>query len=252
MRLSLPAALLAAALAGGIARADEDEKCIDEGLVLFPAPGAVVPTNSRFILEGIGPDRERVWDLIGQELALRTRDDTVKLSVLKGWRSEMGRAAVILKPRALLKSNRTYRLDLGRLSGSEVVNGSDLEWTTGKAPDQKGPKWLERPNVAEGKYRTTASGKKIKQLRFRMRANEESPAYLVLSIRRARGPMAVQSYFVPIQGEQALVGHDACSGSFTFDDGRAYRAIIEGYDVAGNPAEKLKPIEFHAPRPIFE
>ena len=59
----------------------------------------------------------------------------------------MGRAAVILKPRALLKSNRTYRLDLGKLSGSDVVNGSDPGWTTGKAPDQKGPKWLERPNV---------------------------------------------------------------------------------------------------------
>ena len=250
MRL-LPAALLAAALAGG-ARAGDEEKCVEEGLMLFPAPGAVVPTNSRFILEGIGPDQERVWDLIGQELALRTQDDTVRLTVLKGWKSEAGRAAVILKPRALLKANRSYRLDLGKLSGSDVVNGASPGWTTGKAQDQKGPKWLERPNVAEGQYRTTASGKKIKLLRFRMRANEESPTYLVLSIRRARGPVAVQSYFVPIQGEQALVGHDACSGSFTFDDGRAYRAIVEGYDVAGNPAEKLKPIEFHAPRPVFE
>ena len=34
------------------------------------------------------------------------------LKVLRGWKSEKNRVAVVLRPRALLKANRTYRLDL--------------------------------------------------------------------------------------------------------------------------------------------
>jgi len=254
-KLALLGFLLPGLLAGPALASDEDAApCVKQGLVLFPAPGAVVPTNSRFILEGIGPEQTRVWDLIGKDLVLHAPDDTVRVMVLKGWKSAGGRAAVILRPRAVLKANRTYKLELGELGRADVVNATadGVLWQTGKGSDDKGPKWVERPNVAEGLYKTAAGGKLIRQLRLRMRMQEDSPAYLVISMRRARGPGDAQTYFVPIVGENAFVGHDACSGGFTFDDGRAYRVVVEGFDCAGNPAERLKAMEFHAPRPIFQ
>lgn len=229
--------------------AGEPGPCLDRGIRFFPAPGSVVPTNARFLLEGIGPEQEAVWALIGQELTLHAADDTITVKVLKGWRSKAGRVAVLLKPRAILKGNRTYRLELGKLAGLERINGrTGVEWSTGGTPDTAGPKWEERPNVAEGRSLEHGGGKGTRLLRLRMRAEEECPGYLVLTLRRARGATGSQTYWTPIQGEEAWIGHDACSGSFTFDDGRAYRATLEGYDCAGNPAQRLKPIEFHAPR----
>lgn len=243
-------ALLVAALLPFAAAAKEPQ-CLSEGLQLFPLPGSVVPTNSRFILEGIGPDAERVWDLIGSTMILRADDDATTVTVQKGWKSDEGRAAVILRPRAILKGNRTYRLEMGKLDAGDVLQAPDgPQWSTGKGPDQGSPKWVERPNVAEGRYLTSpTSEKKTRLLRFRLGLKEESPSYLVFSIRRARGPLKVQTYFAPVKGSDAWIGHDECSGSFAFDDGRAYRALIEGFDAAGNPAPRLKEMEFHAPRP---
>ncbi|MDQ3264486.1 MAG: hypothetical protein M3Y59_12615 [Myxococcota bacterium] len=246
------ASCLLAVFLGTSALAADPKACLTEGLQLFPLPGAVVPTNSRFILEGIGPDADRVWDLIGATLTLRADDDAVTLHVLKGWRSDQGRAAVILKPRALLKANRTYRLELGKLDRGSLLNAPDgPQWSTGKGSDDKGPRWVEKPNVAEGRYLVAAgSDKKTRKLRFRLGLKEESPSYLVFSIRRARGPLQVQTYFAPVQGSEVWIGHDECSGTFTFDDGRAYRALVEGFDCAGNPAQRLREMEFHAPRPL--
>jgi len=234
------------------ALAAEPKECLSEGLQLFPLPGAVIPTNSRFILEGIGPDADRVWDLIGSTLTLRADDDATTVTVIKGWRSDQGRAAVILRPRAILKSNRTYRLELGKLGSDSLLDAPHgAQWSTGKGPDNAGPRWVEKPNVAEGRYRVAPTGdKKTRLLRFRLGMKEESPSYLVFSIRRARGPLKVQTYFAPVQGSEVWIGHDTCSGTFTFDDGRAYRALIEGFDSAGNPAQRLRETEFHAPRPL--
>lgn len=252
VRSAFAACLVAVLMGSGSAWAADPRACLEEGLQLFPLPGAVVPTNSRFILEGIGPDAERVWDLIGATLTLRADDDATTVTVLKGWRSEAGRAAVILKPRAILKSNRNYRLELGKLDAGDLLHAPNGPvWSTGKGPDHRAPKWVERPNVAEGRSLTSPDGeKKTRRLRFRLGLKEESPSYLVFSIRRARGPLKVQTYFAPVQGSDVWIGHDECSGNFAFDDGRAYRALIEGFDSAGNPAQRLREMEFHAPRPL--
>lgn len=249
--MMLRACLLSALILLPFAADAREPPCLTEGLQLFPLPGSVVPTNSRFILEGIGPDAERVWDQIGSTMILRADDDATTVTVQKGWKSDEGRAAVILRPRALLKANRTYRLEMGKLDSGDVLQAPNgPQWSTGKTADQKAPKWVERPNVAEGKYAVSATGdKKTRLLRFRLGLNEESPSYLVFSIRRARGPLKVQRYFAPVRGSDAWIGHDACSGGFSFDDGRAYRALVEGFDSAGNPAPRLREMEFHAPRP---
>ena len=55
---------------------------------------------------------------------------------------------------------------------------------------------------------------------------------------------------VPINGGDAVLGQDTCSGTFTFDDGRAYKIWLETFDSAGNKGtEKVRAIEAQAPRP---
>ena len=76
-----------------------------------------------------------------------------------------------------------------------------------------------------------------------------SATWLLVSMQRARGVASKQQYLVPVDGEWAIVGHDACSGSFGFDDGRAYKLSIELYDAAGNAAAKPVALELSAPKP---
>lgn len=230
----------------------QDGKCVKDGVQVFPAPGSVIPTNARLILEGIGTEQARVLALMGKELVLKSDDDTVTLKVIRGWKSSAGRAAVVLRPRAILKANKLYRLMLDEpLPNFYLVGqGSELPaWHTGKGADDKPPKWIDKPAVSEGQYQLKG-GNPTKFLKFRMQMVEQSPAYLVLSIRRARSASGTQTYFAPVEGDGALVGHDACSGNFTFEDGRAYKATIEAFDAAGNVAPAVPPIEFQAPRQV--
>ena len=44
-----------------------------------------------------------------------------------------------------------------------------------------------------------------------------------------------------------VVGHDVCSGSFGFDDGRAHRLAVELFDAAGNAASKPHNLELLPP-----
>lgn len=247
-------ALLALLLLPLAALAQPAERCASKGIQLFPAPGSVIPTNSRIILEGLGPDQARVRSL--RALKLKADDDSVTMRVTKVLVGGMNRTAVMLRPRAILKPNRVYRLMLDEQLPNFTLLGpagpsTDLPaWRTGKGPDDRAPKWLDKPSVSEGEHRVVDQ-KLIRNVKLRMSMQEESPAYLLVSIGQTRGSSrALQTYFAPIRGGEAIVGHDGCSGGFTFEDGRAYRATIQGYDVAGNLAPRVSPIEFHAPRPI--
>src|SRR5689334_25124187 len=81
-------------------------KCQADGLYLFPSPGAVIPLNAKFILEGSGSEVARVSKLVGSgDLVLKSGGDTVSVSVQRGWSSSMKRVAVILKPAQDLMPN---------------------------------------------------------------------------------------------------------------------------------------------------
>jgi hypothetical protein len=227
--------------------------CSKDGLLVFPTPGSVVPLNVRFILEGAGKEQERVAALAtGEPLVLKATDDVVTVKVAKGWVSAMGRTAVTLTPTGPLKPNRIYALMVDkRMPGYRLLNdGADtLAWRTGVAEDKTAPKYQVKPAVTEGLYHKDSEGL-ARFLTLRTQLQEDGPAYVVVSMQRARGSSVKQVYAVPLQGGEGKLGHDPCSGSFSFDDGRAYKISIETYDSAGNKAtEKVGTIEVNAPRP---
>ena len=241
---------LVAALAATAAHA----KCEGNGLFVFPAPGAVIPVNAKFILEGWGNEVARVNKLIGgEDLVLKAGDDVVTVAVTKGWSSAMKRVAVMLTPNSELKPNKQYTLMIDRLiPGYKVLNpnaAETLTWKTGAVADSQAPRYQMKPAVAEGLYNKDGDAV-TRLLKLRAVLIEESPAYFLVTVQRARGSPARQVYPVPINGGEAVLGQDACSGSFTFDDGRAYKISVETFDSAGNKSvEKVPVIEAQAPRP---
>jgi hypothetical protein len=244
-------ALPAAALAEEVNLESAD--CTAHGVALYPPPSSVIPTNARLFLEGVGVEVRRVQALEGESLVAKAADDAVPVQVQFAWRSGMNRVAMLLKPRALLKANRTYALDLrAKLPGFRFLDGSETEpvYLTGKGPDDQKPEWVSTPSVSEGIYRKWDEKTFTRFLRFNVKLNEVSPAYLVLSLQRARGSVVKQTYFLPVVDDQVLVGHDPCSGRFVLEDGRAYRGEFQLFDIAGNEGPKLKPMEFNAPKEV--
>ncbi|MBL8951007.1 MAG: hypothetical protein JNK82_09540 [Myxococcaceae bacterium] len=229
-------------------------KCEPNGLYVFPAPGAVIPLNAKFILEGAGSEAARVSKLVGAgDLVFKSTGDEVPVTVLRGWSSSAKRVAVILKPNSELMPNKSYTLAIdGVLTGYKVLNpnaAEKLTWRTGAVSDNSPPRYQVKPTVAEGLYSKDADGV-TRQLKIRTTLEEEGPAYFLATVQRARGNPAKQVYPVVINGGDAVLGQDACSGSFTFDDGRAYKIWLETFDSAGNKTvEKLPVIEAQAPRP---
>jgi hypothetical protein len=224
--------------------------CPSEGVQVYPSPGAVLPTNSRFFLEGHGASREPVAALVGRKLRLQADDDEVEVRVQRGWTSKLGLATVILRPSRPLKPDRRYTLRLDDLLPAvRLLNGrgSNMpEWRTGKGPDLKRPRWVKHPATSEGVSRRTPDGTE-RFVKLRMSLDEQSPAYLVVTLTRRRSDVSSQHYFVPIHDGVARLGHEACSGAFSLEEGKSYQARLEVVDAAGNLAPAIPPLQFEAP-----
>lgn len=209
-----------------------------------------MPINSRFILEGFGQDQAAVSASVGSQLTLTSASDSVAVKVVRGWKSDMRRVAVLLKPSRALKSGLEYTLTLtGALQHVPVVNAGrrGVSWRAGSGRDTQRPNWLQHPGVSEGEY-ALRDGGLSRLVKLHVEIEDESPVYLVATVRRIRGAVGIQTYFVPINGDEALLGHNACNGSFGFEDGGAYGARVELFDAAGNAGPSSE-IQFLAPTP---
>ncbi len=224
--------------------------CPADGVQVFPMPGAVVPTNTRFLLEGLGAFSSRVAELPGRVLRLQTDGHEVEVRIQRGWNSSLGRSTVILRPSGPLKSGKAYTLRLDDvLPGVKVLNGGGSTlpgWRSGRGQDVARPRWLERPAVSEGLFRRTREGTE-RFVKLRMSLTEDSPAYVVVTLWRRGQDMAPQHYFTSLHDGVALVGHQACSGGFALEEGKSYRAKLEVFDAAGNTAPAVPPLQFEAP-----
>ncbi|WP_244238273.1 hypothetical protein [Corallococcus terminator] len=236
------AALLSAATASA--------QCTGDGVQLYPAPGGIVPTNLRLLLEGVGTARSPVLGLVGKPLRLEADGHEVKLKVTKGWESSLGRAVVILKLAEPMRPDKRYLLRLDEvLPGVVVLNGRpgvQPSWLSGKGADTKAPKWVKKPAVSEGFVRRSPQGI-ARFVKLNLALREESPAFLVVKLAPRRLGVSPQQYLLPIQSNTAYLGHEACGGAFALEDGRSYRARIEAFDAAGNLAPSTPPVDFEAP-----
>jgi hypothetical protein len=231
--------------------------CVKDGIILFPAPGAVVPTNVQFILEGVGESQDRVQALLTADaIALVPKEGApIQVKAEKGWLSQMNRVAVRLKPLRPLEPHTQYTLALPTpMAGARIINDvwgdGLLTWTTGAGLDKKPPRFKQKPASSEGFYEKAKDGTLTRKLRLRTLIEDSGLAYLVVTMQRARGSSAIQQYPVALEGEYVHLGHDACSGNVGFDDGRAYKLTFELYDAAGNRAPERATLEVAAPRPL--
>ena len=252
LRLRLLAVLSSISLSAWAA-----DPCVKDGVLLFPAPGGVVPTNVQFIIQGTGEMQAKVQALINSNAIALVAEgkDAIQVKAEKGFVSQVSRVATKLRPLKPLEPNVEYSLALPpEMAGVVLLNdqGSNgsLTWLAGSGPDKKPPRFKERPSSSEGFYEQDKTGGLTRKLKLRTVVDETSPAWFLVSMQRARGGSAKQQYPVAIEGDTFTIGHDACSGNFGFDDGRAYKLTFELFDAAGNKAVERPTLEVAAPRPL--
>ncbi len=232
--------------------------CTKDGLLLFPTPGSVIPTNAQFILEGTGAAQQHVQELLTSDaIALvATGQEPIQVKAEKGFVSQMSRVALRLRPLKAMEPNVEYSLALPQsFAGVPLLNDKmgdgTLRWLTGGALDKKAPRYRQKPASSEGFYELNPkTGALTRKLKLRTIIEESGPAWLLVSMQRARGSSARQMYPVPLDGDTLVLGHDACSGNFGFDDGRAYKLTFELFDAAGNRSPEKATLEVAAPRPL--
>ncbi|HEY1087442.1 MAG TPA: hypothetical protein VGE37_07100 [Archangium sp.] len=234
-----------------------EEPCAKSGLLLFPAPGAVVPTNVQLILEGTGEAQATVQALLANKAIALIADgvEPIQVKAEKGFISQMNRVAIRLRPLKSLEPNTEYTLILpAELAGTALLNDQlgdgSLRWLTGGGADKKAPKYKEKPASSEGFYGKDKAGGLVRRLKLRTLVDESSPAWVLVTMERARGGSTRQQYPVAVTGDGITLGHDGCSGNFGFDDGRAYRLSFELFDAAGNKGTEKHKLEITAPRPL--
>ncbi len=226
-------------------------RCPGEGVQVFPAPGAVVPTNTRFLLEGVGASAQRVAELPGRILRMQTNGHEVEVRIQRGWTNSQGRTTVVLKPAEKFKPGLEYTMRLDDvLPGVKVLNGAMSGplpvWYSGRGPDVARPRWLKRPAVSEGFFRRTPDGAE-RHVKLRMSLVEDSSTYGVVTLWRRGADVSPQHYFLPVLDGVLQVGHDACGSGFSLEEGKSYRAKMEIFDAAGNTAPGVPPLQFEAP-----
>jgi hypothetical protein len=206
-----------------------------EGVSFFPAPGAVVPPNTKFLLEAVGQEQKRAIQLVGSAaLSLASADDVIPVTVSSAFISARGRVAIKLTPSRNLKPKKDYRLvGLGLVS---LLNGGAADtprWSTSALTDSVAPGFKVKPAVSEGLTRNDASGTS-RLLRIHAVLEEASPSYFVITVQRQRSAAKAQQYFVAFDGAGTSVADDACFGPFELESGATYRMSLVVFDAAGN------------------
>lgn len=232
-------------------------ECQKNGLLLFPTPGSVIPTNAQFILEGAGTAQQQVQDLLTSDaIALVARgQEPIQVKAEKGYVSQMSRVALRLRPLKPMEPNVEYSLALpSSFAGipllTDKLGDGTLRWLTGPGADKKTPRYRQKPASSEGFYVVDKAGGLTRKLKLRTLVEESGPTFFLVSMQRARGSSARQEYPVMLEGDTLTLGHDACSGNFGFDDGRAYKLTFELYDAAGNRSSEKAALEVAAPRAL--
>lgn len=237
-----------------VAAAPVSEPCQKNAVLVFPAPGAIVPINTRFLVEGVGTGRTAVKDLASAPAILKAEQDAVPLVVRSTWNSAAGRTAVWLAPSRALKADTEYRLVLPS-SFSAVPsepNAPALKWMTTAFSDTTAPVFRSAPGVSDGEYAKDETGHERRFLRVRVDLDEDGAAWALVTLTRSRITAPPQVYPVPLVGNELRIGHDTCSGGFRFEGGREYKIAFEVFDAAGNAAKKTPPLITKAPFPSAE
>lgn len=216
-------------------------KCASEALWVYPSKKEV-PENARFIVNAYGKAKTLVDSLErSYSVFLETEGHRVDLKVVERNRGN-GMDQALLVPEDLLKPGKEYRLRIPDLGDREepLLRSYDGEaeehvwssWRVVEGKDEEPPDRVQRPELLERSYQMLGCGPEAYAV-FKMEAADRSGVWVKVEMKEAKTG-TVDRYILPLKEKKLKVGHNMCSGAFSYASEGKYGARFKLMDHCGN------------------
>lgn len=217
--------------------------CLTKMLWVFP-DGPAIKQNSIFVLYGMGQSEPVILGLNKTySIYLKSGETKVRLQVTETHVGQYGQAQALLKPETALAPGQEYALCIDSLPEYEYpgrYNPSTerYEPVTYKVLAEKDtvpPKLVSQPRVLRKTLAHDGCGPATHVL-FSNPAKDDPDVIVRTTVVALKTGRETTYYLQPYgpHGAVIQVGHDMCSGAFTFEEGDDYEVSFSFMDASGN------------------
>jgi len=238
-----------------IAHSSSYADCSSSGIYFWPQ-SPTIKQNSIIVIEAYAMSQKIISELNSTyPIYLKSEKNKIKLNIREICIGQFQLTQAILVPEENLTAGLEYEIFIENLpEGDElkqwnIASGKyeSIKWKVEEGIDNTLPTWTKKPNEEKKSYILFGCGPG-KNVHFNFAAYDESPVMLKTKVTHAISGKSATYYLVVDNRTQVQVGHDMCSGAFTFKDGEAYEVSFDIVDFSGNlTAWTYDNIKFTAP-----
>lgn len=230
-------------------------KCASGGIYFWPN-GNTIRQNSLIVIEGYAESQEIISALNKlYPVYLKSSKGKIPLKVKAVYTGEFRITQAILKPEKTLTAGMEYEFHIDNLPNREksIDRYNDktgkyepVKWKVIEGVDKEKPIWKSKPKIIEKKFIRYGCGPEIEVI-FSCDVIDKSEFLIKAVLTKLKTNRVVEYYLTPSKNK-IYVGHDMCSGAFTFDESDEYEIDFSLLDASGNftPWEG-KEIRFYKP-----
>lgn len=235
--------------------------CAGSGLYAFPDQKEV-RTNNLFLLEGYAHSQHIIKGLNTEfPIYLKYGDETIRLVVQETHTGQFFLTQALLKPEKFLTEGKEYTLVIDNLPDQEGMYRYNIKTRKREAityiasgkEDHRIPAFTTAPKEKEKSFISLGCGPAV-DVTFSFNVSDDlddsdnSDLLLMRTSVKSADSDSSTTYLVVCGNKCVSIGHNMCSGAFTFIEGQAYRVQFKLLDFCGNEAEKVSEwISFTSP-----
>jgi hypothetical protein len=216
-------------------------KCVSSALYFWPNKD-VISQNSIFVIDGFGNGQEIVNGLgTVHKVYLKSSNEKIKLNVQEIFVGQMYLTQAVLKPEASLSFGQEYELIIENLGDLEkqvfrynplTHQEEKIKWKVTSNPDFTPPIWIKKPEFKNAEYRREGCGP-MAFANFIFAASDHSE-FLIRTTMKNLLTGNETTYYLNSEYDVIAVGHDMCSGAFTFYPCDRFTIEFSLIDASGN------------------
>ncbi len=216
-------------------------KCKPSRLYFWPSK-QTISENSIFVIDGYETSQKIISGLgTTYKVFLKSDKHRIKLNVKEIIVGHYSLTQAILKPETALSPGQEYELiieDLGELENqvsmynSKTRQKEKIKWTVVAGQDNSSPTWTNKPEFKYSTYQERACGLET-FANFSLFAIDNSEFLIKTTVKNISTGKET-TYYLKAEENLISVGHDMCSGAFSFDAGDKFEVEFGLFDASGN------------------
>lgn len=215
--------------------------CAGSGIYFWPQT-PTIKQNSIIVIETYGVSQTIISELNAKyPIFLKAGENKIKLNVQEICLGQFQLTQAILVPEETLVAGQEYQLIIENMTDGEALkqwNSTSakydlVKWKVESGMDNVKPTWTKKPDQDGKSYVLFGCGPG-KNVHFNFAVYDESPVLLKATVTHSKTSKKT-SYYINVSNlTKVAVGHDMCSGGFTYKDAEEYEISFDILDFSGN------------------